>query len=70
MIIYFLIFSGIGFLLAKQVKNPKIGFTIVLSISLLWMLKSGAFWGLVSLGELLFGFSIYKFLIEEKMSRK
>lgn len=66
MIVYFLLFTALGFFIARQVKDTKNGFIIVLSIACLWILKSGAFWGLVSLGELLLGFSIYKFLLEEK----
>lgn len=65
MFIYFLLFSGIGFFVGKYVHPSKKGFLVLVGIALVWMLGSGFFWGLITLGELLCGFSVYKFFIEQ-----
>ena len=68
MLIYFLLFAGIGFFVGKSVNSPKKGVVIILGISFVWSLGSGPFWGLVTLGELLCGFAIYKFFVEQDNS--
>jgi hypothetical protein len=65
MFIYFLLFAGIGFFVGKYVNPPKKGVLILLGIAFVWTLGSGPFWGLITLGELLCGFSIYKFFVEQ-----
>ena len=65
MLIYFLLFTGIGFFVGRYAKSPKKGVILLLGISFVWMLGSGPFWGLITLGELLCGFSIYKFFVEQ-----
>lgn len=65
MFIYFLLFTGIGFFVGKYVHPSKKGFFAVVGIAFVWALGSGPFWGLVTLGELLCGFSVYKFFFEQ-----
>ena len=65
MFIYFLLFSGFGFFVGKHVQPSKKGFLALVIIAFVWMLGSGPFWGLITLGELLFGFSVYKFFLEQ-----
>jgi hypothetical protein len=65
MYVYFLLFAGIGFFVGKYVYPSKKGFLLLVCIALIWTIGSGPFWGLISLGELLLGFSIYKFFIEQ-----
>lgn len=65
MLIYFLLFTGMGYFIGKFIDPAKKGVLILLGIAFLWALGSGPFWGLVTLGELLCGFSIYKFFVEE-----
>jgi len=65
MFIYFLLFAGIGFFVGKYVYPAKKGFIVIVGIAFVWSLGSGPFWGLVTLGELLCGFLLYKFFIEK-----
>jgi len=65
MFIYFLLFAGIGFFVGKHVYPSKKGFLALVAIAFVWALGSGPFWGLVTLGELLCGFSVYKFFFEQ-----
>jgi len=65
MFIYFLLFAGIGFFVGKYVLPSKKGFLLLVGIAFVWMLGNGPFWGLITLGELLCGFTVYKFFIEK-----
>jgi len=66
MFIYFLFFTGIGFCVGKYVHPSKKGFLLLVGIAFVWLLGNGPFWGLITLGELLLGFTVYKFFIEQK----
>ena len=66
MFLYFLLFSVIGGFVGKYATTSKNGFLLLIGIALIWSLGSGPFWGLISLGELLFGFSIFKFYLSKK----
>lgn len=52
--------------MGKYVLPSKKGFVVVVGIAFLWALGSGPFWGLITLGEILCGFSVYKFFFEQK----
>lgn len=61
MLIYFLVFSGVGFFVGKYIHPSKKAFFLLVAIAVLWMMGSGPFWGLVTLGELLCGFRFTNF---------
>ena len=51
MIQYFLLFTGVGFLIAKLIKSEQNGFYVAIAISIFWGLTNQPIWGLVTLGE-------------------
>jgi len=63
MLFYFLIFCGIGVVVGKYATTSKNGFLLLIGIAAVWSIGSGPFWGLITLGELLFGFAFFKFII-------
>lgn len=58
MIIYFLLFCGIGFVINKFIESLPTGIISCIVIAILWGLGHGKFWAMVTLGELLLGFVI------------
>jgi hypothetical protein len=66
MIQYFLLFTGIGFLLSKTIKSEKNGFLVAITISIIWGLSSQPIWGLVTLGELLLGILLNRVIYPNK----
>jgi len=66
MLFYFLLFCGIGGLVGKYASTSKNGFLLLIGIASIWSIGSGPFWGLITLGELLFGFAIFKFFLSAK----
>ena len=53
MLVYFIIFSLLGFLIQKKFEDKST--VIIISIAVIWGLSSGAIWGLACLGELFLG---------------
>lgn len=53
MLIYFIVFTLVGFLIQRNFENKSI--LIIISLAALWGLSSGAVWGLASLGEMFLG---------------
>tara|TARA_R110001632_G_C11103705_1_gene391449 strand:- start:173 stop:373 length:201 start_codon:yes stop_codon:yes gene_type:complete len=58
MIKYAIIFTILGFLLSKFIEDEKMVFIAFVVISFLWGLTSASIWGLVTFGELAFGYAI------------
>ena len=58
MLKYAIIFTILGFLLSKFIEDEKMVFIAFVVISFLWALTSASIWGLVTFGELAFGFAI------------
>jgi len=70
MVLYFLLFTGIGFLIAKSIESERKGFFVVVVISIIWGLSSQPIWGLVTLGELLLGYILGKVIYKDKTDIK
>lgn len=61
MLVYLVIFVILGFLLAKFVEKPKIAFSVALVISIAIGTFYAPMWGVVSLGEMAFGYFAFIF---------
>ncbi|MGB5919824.1 hypothetical protein [Arcobacter sp.] len=61
MLIYLIIFVILGFILAKFIKEPKIALLIALIISIAIGVFYAPMWGIVSLGEMAFGYFAFVF---------
>ena len=70
MIQYFLLFTGIGFLLSKTIKSEKNGFFVAVAISIIWGFSNQPIWGLVTLGELLVGISLNRVIFKNESKCK
>jgi hypothetical protein len=70
MILYFLLFTGVGFLIAKSIESERNGFFIAVVVSIIWGMSSQPIWGLVTLGELLLGFILGKVIFKDKTDIK
>jgi len=70
MILYFLLFTGVGFLIAKSIESERNGFFIAVVVSIIWGMSSQPIWGLVTLGELLLGFMLEKVIFKDKTDIK
>jgi hypothetical protein len=70
MIQYFVLFTGIGFLIAKLIKSERNGFYVAIAISIFWGLTNQPIWGLVTLGELLLGFLLNRIVFKNKSENK
>jgi hypothetical protein len=53
MLVYFLIFTLIGFLLQRNFEDKST--LIIISLAVIWGLSSATVWGLASLGEMFLG---------------
>lgn len=53
MLVYFIIFSLLGFLIERNFADKST--LIIISLAVIWGLSSGAVWGLASLGEMFLG---------------
>lgn len=60
---YFLLFVGVGLAIGHFVKEEKQALIAVVIIALLWGLSHRAIWGLVTLGELLLGYVVFKVFV-------
>jgi len=70
MIQYFLLFTGIGFLLSKTIKSEKNEFFVAVAISIIWSFSNQPIWGLVTLGELLVGISLHRVIFKNESKCK
>ncbi len=69
MFVYFLIFIVIGSFIGKYIPSPQKGFILCILIALLWSFASKPLWGLVALGELLFGFLFHQYFLSERSNK-
>ena len=61
MLMYLIIFVILGFILAKFIEKPKVAFVIALIISIAVGVFYAPMWGVVSLGEMAFGYFAFVF---------
>jgi len=59
MLMYFIIFTIIGFIIGTMVKDIEKSIPIIIGISIIWGLIYAPVWGLAALGELSLGFYIF-----------
>ena len=59
MLMYFIIFTIIGFIIGTMVKDIEKFIPIIIGISIIWGLIYAPVWGLAALGELSLGFYIF-----------
>jgi uncharacterized membrane protein (Fun14 family) len=62
MLMYFIVFTVIGFIIGTMVKDIEKSIPIIIGISILWGLIYAPIWGLACLGELSLGFYIFTML--------
>jgi len=61
MLMYFIIFSIVGFVIGKFQNNQQTAFIIIIAIAVLWGISHKLIWGFVSFGELALGYFIASF---------
>ena len=66
MLLYFIMFSGIGLAIGKFVNDRKVALGIILGIAVLWGLGHRSIWGFVTLGELLLGYFLFDVFLRDK----
>jgi uncharacterized membrane protein (Fun14 family) len=59
MLMYFIVFTVIGFVIGTMVKDIEKSIPIIIGISILWGMIYAPVWGLAALGELSLGFYIF-----------
>ena len=59
MLMYFIVFTVIGFIIGIMVKDIEKSIPIIIGISILWGFVYAPVWGLAALGELSLGFYIF-----------
>ncbi|GIT99702.1 hypothetical protein TSL6_02090 [Sulfurovum sp. TSL6] len=67
MLMYFIIFTVIGFIIGSLVKDINKTIAIIIVVSILWGLVNEPIWGLVTLGEISLGFFVY-LIINKKLT--
>ena len=68
MLKYFILFSILGGIVGKLVKEQKNSLFTLIGIAIFWGIMSKPVWGLVALGELLLGYFIVKLFFDKKES--
>lgn len=63
MLKYIVLFSLIGAGIAWFVREPRPAFLIMLAIAILWGLTTRMIWGFVTLGELMLGFGLVRYMV-------
>lgn len=66
MLMYFIIFSVVGFVIGKLQNNQQTAFIIIIAIAVLWGVSHRPIWGFVSFGELALGYFIASFTNQRK----
>ncbi len=59
MLMYFIVFSVIGFIIGISTKSIQKAMPAIIFISVVWGISTAPIWGLATLGELSLGFFIY-----------
>ena len=67
MLMYFLLFVGVGLAIGHFVKEQKQALVVALFIAVFWALSSRVIWGFVTLGELLLGYLIYEIFFANRV---
>ena len=67
MLMYFIVFTVIGFIIGIMVKDLEKSIPVIIGISILWGFVDAPVWGLAALGELSLGFYIFR-MSNEKMN--
>ena len=67
MIKYFMLFSFLGFCIAKIIESQFKAFILIVIIAIAWGISTQSVWGLATLGELLFSAAL-QIIIAEKNS--
>lgn len=62
MLMYFIIFTIVGFIISAIVKEQEKSFMIFIVIAVLWSFVYSIVWGLVSFAEMALGFFILNML--------
>lgn len=60
-LVYVIIFFIIGYLITKLLKENKKIFLAILGVAIFWGVYYHPMWGLVSFGEMAFGYFFVKF---------
>ena len=67
MIKYFILFSFLGFCIAKIIESHLKGFILIVLIAIAWGMSTQSIWGIATLGELLFGAAIQFLLAKNNL---
>lgn len=68
MLLYFILFGGLGLAIGKFLNDRKVALGIILGIAVLWGMGHRSIWGFVTLGELLLGYFLFDVFLREKSS--
>lgn len=63
MLIYFLLFTLVGYFIGRLLTQDK-GVILIIVLAVLWGISSAPVWGLVSLGEMLLGLYLSKIIVK------
>ena len=66
MLLYFILFCGIGLAIGKFVSDRKVALGIIIGISVLWGMGHRSIWGFVTLGELLLGYFLFDLFLRDE----
>lgn len=66
MLLYNILFSGIGLAIGKYVNDRKVALGNILGIAVLWGMGHRSIWGFVTLGELLLGYFLFDVFLRGK----
>lgn len=66
MLKYFIVFTILGGVIAKVVKEQKHALIAAIITAVIWGVMSKPIWGLVSLGELLLGYFLVKIFLNKE----
>lgn len=58
MLMYFIIFSIVGFIIGKSTINENNAIGLIILIAIIWSIVYAPIWGLTSLGEMALGYFI------------
>ena len=61
MLIYFLVFTLVGYVIGRLLMQDK-GVILIIVLAVLWGVSSAPVWGLASLGEMLLGLYLSKII--------
>ena len=64
MLMYFILFTFIGFIIGNILLEKEKAFVGIIIVSIIWAFTYSIFWGLVSFGELTLGYFVAKIIRE------